>query len=134
MFGGVLPLLTLDHYANVSPFHQLGDTRCPQLASEKPRSGIRSEEEWRRLVSEYEASDMTMTQFSAERGLARSSLTEWRKRFRDKLPTDVDGRSGGQSGPLNELSGLFDHTDAPQPAGHWRVELDLGGGTVLRLR
>ena len=105
-----------------------------QSASEKPRPVIRSEEEWRRLVSEYEASGTTMTRFSAERGLARSSLSEWRKRFRDESPTDADGRSGGQSGPLIELSGLFDHPDAPDPAGHWRVELDLGGGTVLRLR
>lgn len=105
-----------------------------QSASEKPRPVISSEEEWRRLVSEYEASGTTMTRFSAERGLARSSLSEWRKRFRDESPADADGRSGGQSGLLIELSGLFDHPDAPQPAGHWRVELDLGGGTVLRLR
>ena len=41
-----------------------------QSSSEKPRPVIRSEEEWRRLVSEYEASGTTMTRFSAERGLA----------------------------------------------------------------
>ena len=55
---------------------------------ERPRPVIRSEEEWCHLVSEYEASGMTMTQFSAERGLARSSLSEWRKRFHDESPTD----------------------------------------------
>ena len=103
---------------------------------EKPRPVIRSEEECRRLVTEYEASGMTMTQFSAERGLARSSLSGWRKRFLDEVPTVADGRSGDRqpSGPLIELSGLFDHPDAPHPTAHWRVELDLGGGMVLRLR
>ena len=37
---------------------------------EKPKPVIRREEECRRLVTEYEASGMTMTEFSAERGLA----------------------------------------------------------------
>ena len=103
---------------------------------EKPKPVIRGEEECRRLVTEYEASGLTMTQFSAERGLARSSLSGWRKRFLDEAPTVADGRSGGRqsSGPLIELSGLFDHPDAPDPAAQWRVELDMGGGMVLRLR
>ncbi|MDE0280333.1 MAG: hypothetical protein OXN16_04520 [Gammaproteobacteria bacterium] len=103
---------------------------------ERSRPVIRGEEEWRRLVTEYEASGTTMTRFSAERGLARSSLSEWRKRFRDEAPAVGDGSSGQsrQPGPLIELSGLFDHPDAPHPTAQWRVELDLGGGMVLRLR
>ena len=78
---------------------------------EKPKPVIRREEECRRLVTEYEASGMTMTEFSAERGLARGSLSGWRKRFLDEVPTVADGRSGSRqrSGPLIELSGLFDH-------------------------
>jgi len=62
---------------------------------ERSRSVIRGEEEWLRLVTEYEASGTTMTRFSAERGLARGSLSEWRKRFHDEAPAVGDGRAGG---------------------------------------
>ena len=83
----------------------------------------RSREAWAELMAAYEAGDGTQRAFCAEHGLAYSTFGYWRRRLRraasseDRLPTLVE---------LPVLAG--------GGSGEWRVELDLGGGLVLRLR
>ena len=76
----------------------------------------RSAEDWRALVSEFEASGETMRAWSAARGFSPKTLSNWRSRLSgDGAPAFVTVADS-----------------APPPA--LEVELDLGGGAVLRLR
>ena len=76
----------------------------------------RSPEDWRRLVGEFEASGETMKAWCAGRGFSPKTLSSWRCRL-----------SGG--GPEPAFVAV---PESAPPA--LEVELDLGGGAVLRLR
>ena len=76
----------------------------------------RSSEDWRELVREFEASGETLKAWCGGRGLSTKTLSNWRSRFREGgAPAFVPVAESG-----------------PPPA--LEVELDLGGGAVLRLR
>ena len=77
----------------------------------------RSAEDWGALVREFEASGETLKAWCAGRGFSPKTLSNWRCRLR-----------GG--GP--EPAFVAVPESAPPPA--LEVELDLGGGAVLRLR
>ena len=76
----------------------------------------RSAEDWRRLVRDFEASGETLKAWCAGRGFSPKTLSNWRSRLRG------DGAPAFVAVPES----------APPPA--LEVELDLGGGAVLRLR
>ena len=76
----------------------------------------RSSEDWRELVREFEASGETLKAWCAGRGFSSKTLSNWRRRFRSAAPAFV--AVPAESGPPPALE----------------VELDLGGGAVLRLR
>lgn len=80
------------------------------------RAGRRSQAEGERLVAEYEASDLGRKAFCAARSISVNTLDYWRKRVR---------RPAAAS--FVELAPLGD-------GGELDVELDLGGGAVLRIR
>ncbi|MDE0713371.1 MAG: hypothetical protein OXI10_00665 [Gammaproteobacteria bacterium] len=112
----------------------------------------RSREEWQCIVEEYEACTTPQEQFCAERGLSTTQLRRWRRRF------ILEASAGGSCdvsdsvvpAPADTLVDFLEFPmtapkapaqaaqPVPMPApsgnGHWRVELDLGGGLVLRLR
>lgn len=99
----------------------------------------RSREEWRSLVEEYEACDMPQTRFCAEHGLSGTQLRYWRKRFLQEASAGGDSESLIDFLELPLVSPKRSSpapvpTPAPAGDGDWRVELDLGGGMVLRLR
>lgn len=75
---------------------------------------------WERLVAEYERGDETRRAFCDERGLSVSSLDYWRRKLRE----ETAARPG-----FIELGSV---STAGSPA--WDIELELGGGVVLRLR
>ena len=73
--------------------------------------------DWERLVAAYEQSELTRKAFCAERSLSMSSLDYWRRKLR---------REATAPGFI-ELPALGGSAE-------WDVELELGGGVVLRLR
>lgn len=87
------------------------------------RNNRRGRDQWQRLMAAFEASELTQRAFCAEQGLAYSTFCYWRRRLRQE-------------------AGHADHTPAlvelpvltGSESGHWRVELDMGDGLVLRLR
>ena len=83
----------------------------------------RSRAEWIQLMAEYEASDLTQREFCEQQQLAYSTFCYWRKRL------SGDSANMRSFDSLVELPVLSMH----EPA-HWRLELELGQGLVLRLK
>ncbi len=98
---------------------------------------VRTPGQWRRLVTEFEAGEQGPKEFCRKRRLSSTQLYKWRRRFRDGEAAAGNGPAGP---PLVDFVKLppVSPKAAPAPAaagdGDWRVELDLGGGMVLRLR
>ena len=87
----------------------------------------RSREEWRALVSRFEASGQTREAFCAETGISVSTLRRWCSRFREPSRPAVPPAPVFVELPADERK-----TEASaQP---WEMELQLGAGVVLRLR
>lgn len=87
----------------------------------------RSRAEWRSLVSRFEASGQTREAFCAETGISVSTLRRWSSRLRPQPRRAVSPAPVFVELPAEER-------DAAAPALPWEVELQLGGGVVLRLR
>ncbi|MDT0499334.1 hypothetical protein RM530_18505, partial [Algiphilus sp. W345] len=90
----------------------------------------RSESDWRRLIEEWAQSGQSQEAFCASRGLALSSLCNWRRKLKA-------GSAASPESPPREAADFIELTapvasDKESPA--WDLELSLGEGTVLRLR
>ena len=86
----------------------------------------RSQDDWRQLMAEYEAGELTQRQFCEHHQLAYSTFCYWRKRLSAGA---VRTELAATSVPLIELPVL------PMPEQtKWRLELELGQGVVLRLK
>jgi hypothetical protein len=72
-----------------------------------------------RLVTEFEASDLGRKAFCEARSISVYTLDYWRKRLRGRGPAAASG--------FVELTPSADD-------GRLDIELDLGGGAVLRIR
>lgn len=100
------------------------------------KRAARDREEWRRLVAIYEAGDDGPGEFCRKHGLGSNRFYHWRRRFREE--TAGTGTDTDSTGPLIELPGLpVRPSSSPSRSPScrdWRVELELGGGLVLRLR
>ena len=98
------------------------------ISDHKPVRRIRrGPEEWRDIIARFEQSGQTRHQFCAKHGLGLSTFTRWRKRLRREDP----------SPPASGDRSLFVELAQAVPveiATAWDVELELGAGTVLRLR
>ncbi len=80
---------------------------------------MRSEDEWRAILADYEASGMTQSGFCESRALSRKTFRNWRRR----LGHPVAGKAGS-----------FVEVAPPADNPGWDVELEPGGGMILRLR
>ena len=92
-----------------------------------PRRVRRSREEWRALVSRFEESSQTREAFCAQMGLSVSTLRRWCSRFRERPRPAVS-----RAPVFVELPAEEKRVEASVHP--WEVELQLGGGVVLRLR
>lgn len=72
-----------------------------------------------RLVAAFEASELGRKAFCEAQSISVNTLDYWRKRLRGRAPAAASG--------FVELTPNGD-------GGHLDIELDLGGGTVLRIR
>ena len=85
----------------------------------------RSQEQWKTLLAEQASGAVGITEFCEQRGLSPSSFHKWRRRLES-----VDSPRAHPGSGFVELM-------APQVVGvepAWDVELELGGGLVLRVR
>ena len=78
-----------------------------------------SRSEWERILGAYEASGLSQAGYCRREGLSLSSFRNWRNRL--------------GSGPCASPGGFIEVL-GPAPETGWEVELDLGGGAILRLR
>jgi hypothetical protein len=83
--------------------------------------GRRSEVEGERLVAEFEAGDLGRKDFCSARSISVNTLDYWRKRLRQRKTEARRGRAGFVELPPMAVAAGFE------------VELELGGGVVLKL-
>jgi len=89
----------------------------------------RSESDWRRLIQEWAQSGQSQEAFCRTRGLALSSLCNWRRKLK--------GESESSGLPPREAAGFIELTapmETEKESPDWDVELAVGNGMVLRLR
>ena len=89
------------------------------------KAARRSRAEWEELMSAYETSDLPQREFCRVNGVSYSTFGYWRKRLRTAAVDAVDATAS-----LLDVTSLVSGAEEVP----WRVELDLGGGLVLRLR
>lgn len=89
---------------------------------------LRTPDQWRVLVTEFESSALTLRSFCDKHQIAASGLYKWRHHFSQttRSPDFID--IGAQ---LNSLS--FPAPPAESDSSHWQIELDLGHGMRLRV-
>ena len=88
----------------------------PQRVSKR-----RSRAEWTQLMADYEAGNLTQRAFCTEHALAYSSFCYWRKQLREPVAV--------QRPALIELP-----VSTTPATSSWRIEIELGGGMILRIR
>lgn len=87
------------------------------------RRVMRTEEQWRELVAQFDQGSLTVREFSEQHQLTPSSFHLWRKRLRE---TPGPGFVALQA-PIAVAPPMADPVA-------WDVELSLGAGMTLRLR
>jgi hypothetical protein len=85
----------------------------------KMTAGRRGRVDGKRLVAAFEASDLGRKAFCETQSISVNTLDYWRKRMRGRAPVAASG---------------FVELTANADGGHLDIELDLGGGAVLRIR
>jgi hypothetical protein len=90
---------------------------------------MRTAAQWKSLLDECQASDLSKTDFCKRNKISTGSLHKWQKYF-DKLSVDTGAEFIDITEPLCQ--------EKPTPSlnthsHHWQVELELGSGMVLRI-
>ena len=83
------------------------------------RASGRTRSDWEELIGKFEQSGVSRQRFCAEVSIPVSSFDYWRRKLRRERATTTGG--------FIELPAI-----SSRPS--WDVELDLGGGMVLRVR
>ena len=82
----------------------------------------RTASEWQELISRFERTGQTRKDFCLSQGVSLSTFDLWRRKLR--------GRTAEHCGSMFvEVS-----HDEPNAVSSWDVELELGGGVILRVR
>ena len=90
----------------------------------------RTRAQWQQLIARAEHSTLSIEAFCRGEGITTASFYTWRKRLRNACAAQVC--------EVQEQSATFLDLGTLNPpgasSGGWEIELDLGGGAVLRLR
>jgi hypothetical protein len=78
------------------------------------------------LLERFEHSGQSRREFCREQGLSRSSFDRWHRMLGR---TAAGGRAVAEAGLFVELT-----AQESASVGGWDLELELGGGVILRLR
>lgn len=105
------------------------------MAKSRKRTN-RTPKQWQRLITEFEAGHQGPEEFCRKHGLGSNRFYHWRRKFRNQGTAAVDDSAGPLVDfvELPPVSPKAAPERAPAGDGDWRVELDLGGGMVLRVR
>lgn len=91
----------------------------------------RSAQEWSKILARFERGGQSQREFCEREGLALSTLQWWRRKL-SAMDREREHHDGAWFVELAE-EGADREEFVADPLG-WDVELDLGGGMVLRLR
>ena len=80
----------------------------------------RSQEQWRKVIEQYQANDLSGPKFCAEHDISYASFSKWKQRL-------LSQPAESTSAPFIEL------TPTPVTHSRWHIELDLGSGIQLRI-
>lgn len=84
----------------------------------------RSASEWQALLSEFEDSQMSATQFCKHHHLSVSSFYQWRNRLNGQPPAKSADKP---------MPSFIDLGDLSEGSGRWAIVLRLGNGVELSL-
>lgn len=88
---------------------------------------VRTEADWRAIMTRFAASGRTMAAFCRAEGISRSTFDLWRGKLRSKKPQKKFSKKSPRE--------FVEVTPVPAPAiGGWTVEIELPDGRLARLR
>ena len=100
----------------------------PQSTSRRRARVMRTQEQWKALLEEFNTSGLTKSAFCKKHRIATSSLYRWQQLFGDRASNanfiDV----------TDQLTNAPRSHSVPVRKDDWQVELEMGSGIVLRLR
>jgi len=82
----------------------------------------RTASEWEELISRFERAGQTRKDFCLSQGVSLSTFDVWRRKLR------------GRTAEHRESMFVEVSRDEPNTVSSWDVELELGGGVILRVR
>ncbi len=86
----------------------------------------RSREQWRQLINDFEASNLSVDNYCAQHNLKHTTFYKWRNELQRAHSTP------------HTPSAFIELTDlartSPTNESTWDIELELGSGTFLRIR
>jgi len=91
----------------------------------------RSEAQWRKLIENFEHSNLTLEAYCQHHKIASSGFYSWRKRFENEVNTQTSAESLIDITPQLSASSLSPSIKPENNA--WQVELELGRGCTLRI-
>jgi hypothetical protein len=101
------------------------------MSSRTRRRRRRSRDEWAGVLERFRASGLSARAFCTHEGLGYASFCAWRRKLAEGLPMPTT--TSTPSAPPE--TAFIDLGPMAAPAGKaWAVELELGGGVVVRLR
>ena len=91
------------------------------MSRSKKRRQRRTQEEWQRLIKEFDRGDLSQETFCDQHKLGYSTFKKWKRRF-------------SASSPAADCEPLIELIAPPALSQSWDVELELGSGMTLRIR
>ena len=106
-------------------------TPKPIPKSARKKRVLRTPDQWRVLVAEFESGDLSRRNFCDKHQIAPSGLYKWRHHFSQANHTVdfIDIGAQVNSPPLQPLPA----SPAESASRDWQIELDLGHGMRLRV-
>ena len=99
----------------------------PQPTPRRRARIMRTQEQWKALLEEFNTSGLTRAAFCKKHRIATSSLYRWQQLFERARNADfIDVTEPLVNAPESHPTPVRDND--------WQVELELGSGIVLRLR
>ena len=99
---------------------------------------IRDAEAWRDLIDRQAASGLNQVAFCAQEGISKTSFQKWKRRLSASRGVPVQAIPQNEAPFFAELtvpaSERPSATVESAPASTWQIELELGGGIVLRMQ
>lgn len=90
----------------------------------------RNAADWQQLLREQKNSNLTVTQFCKQQGLAISNFYNWR----NKLDSSTDYPVSAEPEQVELWQPMVFTPNMPQQSTRWNIELKLPGGVVLNMR